>query len=377
MVKPHKSRPRLSSVSWTSASRPQSLFIMLMLLSGVGLFMLLTTSRVGSFLEVDQSQPATPATASRVFFRSAEGGATLGYDANTSVELSETSIPRIIHQSWKSADKIPTRFFPWMRSWLEFNPTWTYLFWTDEDNLELFERLYPKYLHVAKSVQKVALADMARYALLHSVGGLYIDADFECLKPFEELHRDNRLFLSTEPLAHSVLLEGATSAALCNALMASVAGHPFWLHVLDNIKDKFDRGEGIGDPVSLTGPRIVKETYLASTPEDAAEVVVFPPEYFYPDMAHWNSEPFDAACRSRDDEVAKEACEWMRKFPNGEYTDNTHAVHHWQCTWCRDAKLTEYRSLDDVFSSPVMRPNISSTGVTLTPYIGAHFWHFW
>ncbi|KAE9041443.1 hypothetical protein PR003_g6888 [Phytophthora rubi] len=340
MVKPHKSRPRLSSVSWASASRPQSLFIMLMLLSGVGLFMLLTTSRVGSFLEVDQSQPATPATASRVFFRSAEGGATLG-------------------------------------SWLEFNPTWTYLFWTDEDNLELFERLYPKYLHVAKSVQKVALADMARYALLHSVGGLYIDADFECLKPFEELHRDNRLFLSTEPLAHSVLLEGATSAALCNALMASVAGHPFWLHVLDNIKDKFDRGEGIGDPVSLTGPRIVKETYLASTPEDAAEVVVFPPEYFYPDMAHWNSEPFDAACRSRDDEAAKEACEWMRKFPNGEYTDNTHAVHHWQCTWCRDAKLTEYGSLDDVFSSPVMRPNISSTGVTLTPYIGAHFWHFW
>lgn len=131
--------------------------------------------------------------------------------------------------------------------------------------------------------------------------------------------------------------------------------------------------------MSLTGPRIVKETYLTATPE-AAEVIVYPPEYFYPDIAHWNSEPFDTACRNRDDEAAKEACEWMKKFPNGEYTDNTHAVHHWQCTWCRDAQLTEYGSLDDIFSSPVMRPNISSTGVTLTPYIpanSAHFWPFW
>lgn len=252
MVQPQKPRGRASSVSWTSASRPQTLFLVLMALSAVGV--LFTTSQVGSFVQVNQDQTATSATtaagkASRLHFRSAEEGAlqteaNATTNANASLELSEaaTGIPRIIHQSWKTTDKIPTRFFPWMRSWLQFNPTWAYTFWTDEDNLQLFERLYPKYLDVAKNVQMVALADMARYALLHSVGGLYIDADFECLKPFEELHRDNNLFLSTEPLAHSVLLEGATSSALCNALMASVPGHPFWLQVLDNIKVKFAEG---------------------------------------------------------------------------------------------------------------------------------------
>ncbi|KAG1683917.1 hypothetical protein DVH05_012545 [Phytophthora capsici] len=35
-------------------------------------------------------------------------------------------------------------------------------------NLQLFEHLYPQYLHVAKAVKKVSLADMARYALLAS-----------------------------------------------------------------------------------------------------------------------------------------------------------------------------------------------------------------
>lgn len=88
-----------------------------------------------------------------------------------------------------------------------------------------------------QAVKKVSLADMARYALLHQVGGLYVDADFECLQPFDELHRGRNLFLSSEPLVHAVLLEKSRSAALCNALMASAPGHPFWLQVLDNIKE--------------------------------------------------------------------------------------------------------------------------------------------
>ncbi|KAH7463171.1 hypothetical protein KRP22_013719 [Phytophthora ramorum] len=255
-----------------------------------------------------------------------------------------------------------------MRSWVHFHPSWTYVFWTDEDNLQLFESRYPQYLHIAKAVQKVALADMARYALLHSVGGLYIDADFECLQPFDSLHQENKLFLSTEPFAHSVLLEDTNSAALCNALMASAPGHPFWLRVLDNIKEKFDRDEDLGDPVSLTGPRIVKQTYQNSTPEEEADVVVFPSEYFYPDIARWNAESLEAKCRERDDDAAKEACEWLQKFPNGEYTSNTHAVHHWQCTWCRGDNSDEFGSLSDIFESPPMRPNITTTGVSFTMY---------
>ncbi|KAK1947613.1 Inositol phosphoceramide mannosyltransferase 3 [Phytophthora citrophthora] len=279
----------------------------------------------------------------------------------------DVAIPRIIHQSWKNTHRIPKRFHPWMKSWVDFHPTWTYVFWTDQDNIQLFELLYPQYLHVAKAVTKVSLADMTRYALLHQVGGLYVDADFECLQPFDDLHRENELFLSSEPLAHTILLENSNSAALCNALMASAPGHPFWLRILDNIKEKFDREQLKSDPVELTGPRVVKQTYLSSNRtfnSEESDIVVFPSEYFYPEVAYWNIGPMQEACSQRHDEPAQEACGWLQRFPKGEFTNRTHAAHHWQCTWCRDAHLDEFSPLSDVFKAPPLRPIITSSGIT-------------
>ncbi|GMF47547.1 unnamed protein product [Phytophthora fragariaefolia] len=292
--------------------------------------------------------------------------ATPGGPTDEAERDADVAIPRIIHQSWTNVYRVPTRFHPWMKSWRDLHPAWTYVFWTDEDNLRLFQELYPQYLHVAKAVKKVSLADMARYALLHHVGGLYVDADFECLQPFDDLHRDHKLFLSSEPLVHAVLLERSTSAALCNALMASAPGHPFWLRVLDNIKAKFDREHLRSDAVELTGPRMVKHTYATST-SAASDVVVLPSEFFYPEVAYWNLEPMERACRQRRDADAVSACEWLRKFPQGEFTPHSHATHHWQCTWCRDAHLVEFGPLRDVFDSPPLRPNISSTGVHFFP----------
>lgn len=287
--------------------------------------------------------------------------------------LEYTGIPRIIHQSWKSHASIPKRFQPWMRSWTNMHPAWTYVFWTDADNLALFQKLYPEYLHVAKSVGKIGLADMARYALLHSVGGLYVDADFECVKPFDQLLRENELFLSSEPRVHSVLLENSDSVVLCNALMASKPKHRFWLRVLDAIKTKFER-EGNNGPVGLTGPLIVKQTYNAQFRDDAS-VAIFPQEYFYPEIAYWNIGKLEEICRKRSDPAAQEVCSWLTKFPQGEFTANTHATHHWQCTWCIGDRTSEYVSLQEVFragprsGNMPQKPQISNEAIAFTPMI--------
>jgi mannosyltransferase OCH1-like enzyme len=354
LVMPHYTGPARSPrtpATGTLAPRLRCLFLALVLLSLLSVLAvssrMAVTSRLQAFQTLHMRSP---------------GAST----SSTESPASETTIPRIIHQSWKDADRIPTRFHPWMKSWADFHPAWTYVFWTDEDNLRLFELLYPQYFHVAKAVKKVSLSDMARYALLHRVGGLYVDADFECLQPFDELHRDNKLFLSSEPLVHTVLLEKSTSAALCNALMASAPGHPFWLRVLDSIKDKFDRERFKSDAVALTGPRMVKKTYESpkwTFNQESSDVVVFPSEYFYPEVAYWNTEPMEKACRQRHDKAAKEACEWLERFPEGAFTNKTHATHHWQCTWCRDAHLDEFGPLDAIFETPPLRPNITATGV--------------
>lgn len=254
-----------------------------------------------------------------------------------------------------------------MQSWVEMHPTWKYVFWTDQDNIALFERLYPKYLHVAKAVGKIGLADMSRYALLHHMGGLYVDADFECKKPFDNLHQTHQVFLSSEPLVHTVLLEGSQTLALCNALMASVPKHPFWLQVLDAIQVKFERdGNRRGDYVSLTGPRIVKETFFRQFKDDQS-VSVLPSEYFYPEIAYWNRAAMDKSCKRRHDQAAKDACAWLGRFPNGEFTNNTHATHHWQCTWCRGEQSPVKLSLkNDIFPTQrVYSPRITGDSIVL------------
>jgi mannosyltransferase OCH1-like enzyme len=260
-------------------------------------------------------------------------------------------IPRLIHQSWKNTNQIPDRFLPWMQSWLKKHPTnWAYIFWTDEENLLLFEKKFPFLYPIAKKMGKIGLADMARYALLYEIGGLYVDADFECLKSFDDLHLENEVFLSSEPLAHTVLLEHSTTElALCNALMASRPRHPFWLKVLEKIKKKYENNpKNEMDPVSLTGPRIVKETYLDNFQSDQT-IRIFPQEFFYPEIAYWNIENMKKNCHPKMDNVTRNACEWLDKYPHGQHTKNTHAVHHWQCTWCQGENTKKYVTLQEIF----------------------------
>ena len=73
-------------------------------------------------------------------------------------------IPRIIHQTWKSHDRLLETFRPWMESCLEKNPDWEYWFWTDDDIRTFIATLYPDYLDLYDEYPLPGhRADMARY----------------------------------------------------------------------------------------------------------------------------------------------------------------------------------------------------------------------
>ncbi|GLE03103.1 hypothetical protein PINS_up011982 [Pythium insidiosum] len=253
---------------------------------------------------------------------------------------------------WKTNTQIPSRFQPWIRSWVDKHPGWQYVFWTFEDQVALFEKLYPKYLPIIRGISMVSVSDMTRYALLHHYGGLYVDLDFECLKPFDQLHHDNDAFLSYEPGPHAVLLENSTTPAICNAILASAPGHPFWLQVLDNIYHAWHNGVGAEAPIALTGPRMLKSTYEAYSQVNN-DVKLFAPEFFYPEIAYWNVGNMRNICEQRKAEPAvQKVCAWMDEFPHGEFTPNTHATHHWQCTWCLGDGEKTYMTLAEVMRVP-------------------------
>eukprot|EP00475_Leptophrys_vorax_P032367 TRINITY_DN4982_c0_g2_i2.p1 TRINITY_DN4982_c0_g2~~TRINITY_DN4982_c0_g2_i2.p1 ORF type:complete len:390 (+),score=73.32 TRINITY_DN4982_c0_g2_i2:100-1170(+) len=254
-------------------------------------------------------------------------------------------IPPIIHQSWKStvvpsSTKAQGRQYPyrkWIQSWTLVNANWTYMFWTDEDNNELFQTnpLLEPFRESYKRMSGVVLADYARYAYLYVYGGVYADIDFECLKPFAPLAQSFDLFLSSEPTDQTMALSGKPQIA-CNAIMGSRPMHPFWLKVLNRIKSSVDKND-CRDPVDCSGPRMLQkvyEEYVSGSWGDP--VTMLPSQYFYPELAAWN------------DGIAK-GCERLER--EGKYKCKkpsedawkSFAVHHWACQWCRghNAELKE------------------------------------
>lgn len=176
----------------------------------------------------------------------------------TEVALQEASrlpngIPRIIHQLW-SSHLVPERYVAWMQSWTRHHPDWLHVFWTDEE-LHSFVRVnHPEHLSLYEGYPRDILrADMVRPLLLHSYGGLYADLDFEAKYAFDR---------ELTHCAAYVLDPWYTYEYFQNSLMASIPGHPFWLHVMKLLHARepgalpLDAG-----PIAMnvTGPLVLKD----------------------------------------------------------------------------------------------------------------------
>ena len=72
--------------------------------------------------------------------------------------------------------------------------------------------------------------DVFRYVLMHDIGGLYCDLDYEFVRPYD--YGDASIVFSLE---YDVAF-GDPVDQVANYLFASVPGHPFWRDVLDNLQ---------------------------------------------------------------------------------------------------------------------------------------------
>jgi mannosyltransferase OCH1-like enzyme len=158
-------------------------------------------------------------------------------------------IPMIIHQT------APTNRFRWAPVWekcqesvVEHFQGFVYKLWTDEDLELLIKTKYPwflqQYLSYPSTIMRV---DAARYFVLDTYGGIYIDMDFEIYKNFySELPQDK------VSIVESSYRE---TEKFQNSLMASPAKHPFWNEVYRELMSTYDYYQS--SVLDATGPRML------------------------------------------------------------------------------------------------------------------------
>ncbi|MFF3910135.1 glycosyltransferase [Streptomyces sp. NPDC001848] len=226
----------------------------------------------------------------------------------------QEKIPALIHQTWKDAD-VPPKWRQWVDSWRLHHPGWGYRLWTDADNRAFLQEHYPWFLPIYDGYPEAIMrADAIRYFLLDHFGGLYVDLDFECLKPVDAILDGHELVLGCEPEAHTRLLlarRRGFGRIVGNAFIASRPGHPFWAHVHRQLVGAHRAPSAL----DATGPFFLTRA-VDSAPEPAS-VTVLGSEALYPEVSPYAAELFGP--READHQRA-------------------YAVHHWSGSWvCDDA----------------------------------------
>ena len=186
-------------------------------------------------------------------------------------------ISKIIHQIWfrpeGEEDKpLPENFSRWSCSWKLHHPEWEYILW-DRSLCDLFVaehwpqclRLYSEY---PKNIYRI---DFVRYLILHTLGGLYVDMDFECLRPFDDLMESELEFFVGTHLP-------SPCKTMSNALIASKSKHG----VLEDLI-QFLLSQGVVDkstPLTVTGPSVLSKQVKLHVQDSGVKVFDF--RYFYP-----------------------------------------------------------------------------------------------
>jgi mannosyltransferase OCH1-like enzyme len=174
-------------------------------------------------------------------------------------------IPHVIHQIWLGGEP-PAQLRTWLDGWRAHHPRWDYQLWTDDNRPQLTNE--QAFLRAPSFAMK---ADLLRYELLREHGGVYIDADFECHHPIDDLARAQPLLLVSE------------FGVVCNEFMGARA-HDLFVNAL--VEEAGQRTlaatpKELTAPHLLTGPFMVDELYRRHGLAFSAPGALLPGDYFF------------------------------------------------------------------------------------------------
>ena len=149
-------------------------------------------------------------------------------------------IPKIIHTIWPGNDPFRQKFHAWRASWMKYNPEYSMMFW-NLSNLP-YDLMTPLGAKLAKSnLCYVSKADLIRYEILYLYGGIYVDADMECIK-------------AIGPLVKGSFFAGKSYPpdGIINAIIGIIPKHPVFKEIIQVVAESFSKEwEAANDPKRL------------------------------------------------------------------------------------------------------------------------------
>ena len=158
-------------------------------------------------------------------------------------------IPKIIIQTWKD-NNIPEKYHKDIELLIKLNPTFTYMYFTDED-IEFFlkenynDKYYKTYINLPLKIQKI---DYFRYVAIYHFGGFYFDLDITSLYPLDELLNYECIFPVDNYLSKNLckldryknICKEKMNFILGQYAFASIPKHPFMKNLIDNIDNNIE-----------------------------------------------------------------------------------------------------------------------------------------
>lgn len=152
-------------------------------------------------------------------------------------------IPKLIHHIWLGTRQLNDHARFCIDSWKALHPSWEFMMWSDSNLPPLLNQTI-----FDGTIVSAQRADLLRYELMLQCGGLYVDVDFECLKPIDALLHGNCFVYGDE-------LPGRPAIGL----LASPPGHSFAKYCVTKVSAGWPWA---GNIVRETGPVFFKRTIL-------------------------------------------------------------------------------------------------------------------
>lgn len=214
-------------------------------------------------------------------------------------------IPKIIHHIWLGGP-MPEQYIVWRQKWQAMHPDWVFMLWTDKEVAHFHLENQEYYDETTSYGEK---ANLLRYELLYQFGGLYVDTDCECFRPFDLLHHCCDFYAGCEYPQRSY---AGSKIMVGNSIMASRPGHPMVKEFIDCIQKTWKEELQVARSGTRYATNIIKKT-LFSNEHDT--IMIFPANIFYP----WASsiDPWEQPVTDQETFVQPE----------------TWSLHYWHFTW--------------------------------------------